>query len=346
MTEDEPRAEDLTAYKVCRAGDIVINRMRAFQGGLGLAKQDGIVSPDYMVLRLLPGVEPRYFHYLFRSKWFVGEMTARLRGIGGTDQGNVRTPRIGPEDLGDIVVSLPSAEEQRSIANFLDWETARLDALIDKKRRMMALLGERRISMIDTAVVSAAGTRRPVAALGSFVNGYPFKPDDFTTDGLPVIRIRQLVDPAAPVDRYNGTVPERVRLRDGDVVFSWSGSLEVRLWDRGPAILNQHLYRVVPAPGIDRLWLRFALDSTTRLFAGLMHGSAMTHITQPMMKDVRIPVPDLMNQVQMARSLDATARKLDQTCQVLSAQIDLLREHQQTLILASVRGDLELSAAA
>lgn len=142
VTDDEARADDLSSYKRCATDDIVLNRMRAFQGAIGIAPQAGIVSPDYLVLRIVKG-EPRFFHHLFRSAWFVGEMTSRLRGIGGSDQGNVRTPRINAEELGEIRISLPSLPEQHAIADHLDAETARIDALIEKKRRIVAVLHQR-----------------------------------------------------------------------------------------------------------------------------------------------------------------------------------------------------------
>jgi type I restriction enzyme S subunit len=140
LTDDEPRADDLADYKRCEPGDVVLNRMRAFQGAIGVAPQPGIVSPDYVVLRLVPHADAQFFHHLFRSRWFVSKMAARLRGIGSLDQGNVRTPRINVEDFGEIELTLPPAAEQRAIAAFLDRETGRLDGLIKKKRSLIARL--------------------------------------------------------------------------------------------------------------------------------------------------------------------------------------------------------------
>src|SRR6266487_4088305 len=81
IAEGPSRAEDLSNYKVCQPGDIVLNRMSAYQGAVGRSPQIGIVIPDYMVLRPSSEVEGRYLHHLFRSQWFVGQMTSRLRGI-------------------------------------------------------------------------------------------------------------------------------------------------------------------------------------------------------------------------------------------------------------------------
>ena len=86
--------------------------------------------------------------------------------------------------------------------------------------------------------------------IAEYINGYPFKPADLGEVGLPVIRIKQLLDPTEPVDRTNTDTPDRCLLRDGDIVFSWSGTLAVRIWNRGPAKLNQHLFRVVEKKGV------------------------------------------------------------------------------------------------
>jgi type I restriction enzyme, S subunit len=129
MTDKLPRAEELAAYKCCRSGDIAVNRMRAFQGGLGRVPVDGIVSPDYTVLRPHRDTDTSFLHHLFRSTWFVGEMTARLRGIGNADQGNVRTPRINFTELGGIRVPTPPLDEQTRLATELDRSAAQLEAL-------------------------------------------------------------------------------------------------------------------------------------------------------------------------------------------------------------------------
>ena len=90
-----------------------------------------------------------------------------------------------------------------------------------------------------------------VMYLADFVNGNAYKPADFGDSGTPVVRIKQLLDETAEFDL--APVPPRpVWLEDGDLVFSWSATLAVRFWNRGKALLNQHLFRVDVHPGIDR----------------------------------------------------------------------------------------------
>ena len=149
----EYRADDLSSYKKCSPGDIAINRMRAFQGGVGVVGQTGVVSPDYTVLQIGSRISPDYLHYVMRSSWFVSEMTRRLRGIGTTDQGQVRTPRINFADLGRIEVPVPPRQEQDDLALDLASQEASLTHAVDLQARQVALLSERRHALV-TAVVA------------------------------------------------------------------------------------------------------------------------------------------------------------------------------------------------
>lgn len=148
-----PRADDLANYKRCRRDDIILNRMRAFQGGIGRAPSDGVVSPDYAVLRPSDMGLADYLHHLLRSPWFVGQMQQRLRGIGGADQGNVRTPRVNWDDLRTVVVPSPPLNAQRRLAERLDAEledTRKIEKVIE---RQLLALQEHRQTLITAAVV-------------------------------------------------------------------------------------------------------------------------------------------------------------------------------------------------
>ena len=152
LTDKEPRADDLALYKCCEPEDLVLNRMRAFQGGIGIAPMFGIVSPDYTVMRAGQGVLPEYLHYLMRSPWFVGQMTRRLRGVGGVDQGNVRTPRVNFADLGLIRVPSPSIEAQRVSVHDIRAEANHLQSLRALVTRQVERLSEHRVALITAAV--------------------------------------------------------------------------------------------------------------------------------------------------------------------------------------------------
>lgn len=160
--------------------------------------------------------------------------------------------------------------------------------------------------------------------LARYENGFAFKPEDFGPTGTPVVRIRQLVDPDAEIDLTERQIPSRYLLHDQDLVFSWSGSLAVQMWDRGPAWLNQHLFKVVPATDVDHRWLRWTIEASIQHFLGMMHGSAMTHLTHDMLKQLRVLVPDLDEQRRIADFLDAETARIDQLAKLRASQTEAL----------------------
>lgn len=143
---------DLSRYKVVRAGEIVLNRMRAFQGGLGKAPTDGLVSPDYAVLRPRAELTAEWAEYIMRSPEFVNSMSQWLRGIGAADQSNVRTPRINVRDLFGLSIPLPSCDEQTRITDHLDEVTREVNAMLAKVADLKSLLLERRSALITDVV--------------------------------------------------------------------------------------------------------------------------------------------------------------------------------------------------
>lgn len=160
LHDKEPRSSKLANYKAVRAGNIVLNRMRAFQGALGEVFSAGVVSPDYMVMAVRETASSRYLVYLMKSQWFVSEMSARLRGIGSEEQGTTRTPRINPKDFANIRVPLPALEEQREVVDYLERETAEIGAAINDAKQAIALSKERRAALISAAVTGKIDVRK------------------------------------------------------------------------------------------------------------------------------------------------------------------------------------------
>lgn len=134
---------DLSKYKVAHAGDVVVNRMRAFQGGLGQAQVSGLVSPDYAVLRPEGDLTASWAEYVMRSPQFIEMMAQWARGIGGVEQGNVRTPRINVRDLLALPIPLPPPAERDRVTAHLDGVTGRIDGMLANIATLRELLVER-----------------------------------------------------------------------------------------------------------------------------------------------------------------------------------------------------------
>lgn len=154
-----------------------------------------------------------------------------------------------------------------------------------------------------------------LGAVAEYVNGFPFKPEQLSETGTPVIRIKQLLDPAEPVDRTTIDVPDRCVLREGDIVFSWSGTLAVRIWTRGEAFLNQHLFRVLPSPEIDKSLLPLVIEHAIKDLIEKSHGTTMKHITKQTLLPHEIFLPPFEEQrriVDLVASVDAFIAALEQ----------------------------------
>lgn len=151
-TSKQSASEDLSHYKITTPGQIVLNRMRAFQGGLGQTRLDGLVSPDYAVLEMLPSLTPDWAERVMRTPEFVNKMTQSLRGIGTPDGTNTRTPRINVRDLLELTIPLPAFDEQKRIADHLDQVIGRIDAMLAKVDELKSLLAERRATLVSDVV--------------------------------------------------------------------------------------------------------------------------------------------------------------------------------------------------
>jgi type I restriction enzyme S subunit len=154
----------------------------------------------------------------------------------------------------------------------------------------------------------------PLIALADYLNGYAFKPEDHTDEGLPIIRIEQLKDDNAEIDHYNKSVPENNLIRNGDLIFSWSASLFLRIWDRGDAILNQHLFKVVPYDDVDKRYLKYCIEFNLPKLANSSHGSTMKHITRKELKRFHVSLPsEKTEQEKIAKILATIDRAIAQT---------------------------------
>ena len=140
-------AESKAGYKICRKGDLVINTLWAWMGAMGIAPLNGIVSPSYHVYEL--GSEllcPDYLDALTRVNLFAQEVTRYSKGVWSSRL------RLYPEGFFEVFLPVPPIAEQRAIADYLDQETARLDALMAKIEDTVILLRERRAALVAGAV--------------------------------------------------------------------------------------------------------------------------------------------------------------------------------------------------
>jgi type I restriction enzyme, S subunit len=142
----ESTAEDFNTYKVARRGDVAFNKMRMWQGAVGVAPQDGLVSPDYVVAEPTGAFLPEYAGLLFRTGMFSAECARRSHGIVWDRL------RLYWDGFREIELPLPSERVQAEIIAHIKEEAAKLDAVVLATKRSVSLLQERRAALIAAAV--------------------------------------------------------------------------------------------------------------------------------------------------------------------------------------------------
>jgi type I restriction enzyme S subunit len=142
----ESTAADFNTYKVARHGDIAFNKMRMWQGAVGVAPVDGLVSPDYTVAEAKPELSAEYAGYLFRTEAFSAECARNSQGI------TWDRLRLYWDGFRDIFIPLPPLAEQDDILRHISTETAKIDRLRAATENSITLLKERRAALITAAV--------------------------------------------------------------------------------------------------------------------------------------------------------------------------------------------------
>ena len=155
-------------------------------------------------------------------------------------------------------------------------------------------------------------------ALADYVNGYPFKPRDWTTVGLPIVCIAQMTDVTVAFDYFADPLPPDYRIDSGDLLFSWSATLTALIWQRGPAYLNQHIYKVIARNGNDLGFLHHLLNQLIDLLANQSHGTTMKHITRGDLLPYPVTVPPLTEQSRIAAVLDTVDEAIAKTETVIA----------------------------
>jgi type I restriction enzyme S subunit len=139
-------AETTEGYKVCLAGDLVINTLWAWMGAMGVAPVNGIVSPAYNVYQPGPRLDPIFVDALVRMPVLAQEVTRYSKGVWSSRL------RLYPEGFFRVVFPVPPMDEQRDIVGHIAAETSKLDALRSATERTIALLKERRAALIASTV--------------------------------------------------------------------------------------------------------------------------------------------------------------------------------------------------
>ena len=284
-----------TFTKIFRKGDVLFGRRRAYLKKAAVAPFDGICSGDITVIEADPDkILPELLPFIIQNDdlfdFAVGKSAGSL------------SPRVKWEHLKNYEFELPDMNKQKELAEIL-W------AIDDTKKSYQKLIAATD-ELVKSQFIALFGTEdnHPedveyvrLGDLASYINGYAFKPDDWTTSGLPIVRIQNLTGTNEGYNYYEGKYPSQVEINNGDILISWSASLGVYLWNGGKAILNQHIFKVdfnkLP---VNKDYFMVAVSQKLAEMGDKTHGATMKHIVKKDFDNTLVAYPQKDAQLKFA----------------------------------------------
>ncbi len=355
-------SEDLSNYKMVYPGYLVMNKMKMWQGSLGISDYQGIVSPAYIVCKLSGNFDSKYLHTLLRATPFKTYYNRVSRGI-----------RVGQwdmsfSDFSSLKIFLPNLQEQQQIVRYLDWKTSQINHLIHGYERLISLLEERKTAVINEAVTK--GIRKGVAMKDSCVDWigqmpahwnlervrqfFHIKKDIAGTEGYDVLSITQ-----------SGIKKKDITSNEGQMANDYSnyqfvnpGEFAMNHMDLLTGYIGLSPYFGVTSPDYrvfaindaemcdSEYYLKvFQIGYRRHIFFKFGHGAASKGRWRLPAKEFLnyvIPVPPIQEQKEIAAHIADEIGKLDTIIERITKETELLRERRTRLISDVVTGAFDV----
>jgi type I restriction enzyme S subunit len=356
---------DLTSYQVVKPGRVVANKMKTWQGSIAVSSYEGIVSPAYMVFDADPTIYGRFLHYLLRSRPYVAEYGRLSYGV-RPGQWDLRW-----DDLRDVRLLIPGRDTQRLIADFLDRETSRIDALVEAKRKLIGFLAEKRTALITHAVTKGLDSTVPLKDSGvDWIGSVPahwhigplrrwwevldckHRTATYVDAGIPIVGTPDVRQGRLSLEKAKHTteadfldLTEGHRLpHRGDIIYSRNASLgQAAYVDSDERFCMGQDVCLIRSQNESDLFLMYALGSKVVVsqVETLVVGATFKRINVDQIRNLLVLRPPREEQVQIAKHLDRLDSTLRRLEQMIRDQLTLLAEYRQALITAAVTGQLD-----
>ena len=310
-------------------------------------------------------VEPRFLRYVCLTRDFIDAVDASTFGS--------KMPRADWDFIGNMPVPVPPIQQQRAIADYLDRETARLDALVAAKHRVLGLLAEKRRALITRAVTRGLDPRAPLREsgvpwlgeipahwelkrlkhVGRAIIGLTFDPADTVTDGsgVLVLRASNVRDQRVVLEDNLFVlmdIPEVLRTREGDILIcSRSGSRALigknAMIDHASAGLTFGTFMTVFRSSHNE-YLFYIFNSPLFDYqAGAFSTSTINQLTVETLNGMEVPLPPPSEQKAIVATLRDKTSQLDRVAAATEQSIALLKERRAALVAAAVTGQREVA---
>ena len=349
------------------AGDVLFGKLRPYLAKAARPAFSGVSTSE--VLALCP-VECTQSYLLFSLL-----TDSFIRWFGAHTYGT-RMPRVGPDQVGNSFISLPPSSEQRDIANFLDRETAKIDALLANKEQLIELLQEKRTALITRAVTKGLDPNVSMKDTGvEWLGEIPAHWEivalrrrweiidckhvtvPFVDQGIPLASVRETQSFELNLSNARHTTCEWYAMlvegkrspRRGDLVYCRNvsvGSAAFVNTDERFA-MGQDVCTIRSA-WENQKWLNYYLCSNTmsNQLATILVGSTFDRINVSEIRELITPVPPRQQQDDITAFLDCESAKIDALVTKVREAIDRLKELRTALISAAVTGKIDVRETA
>ncbi|ECP4379866.1 restriction endonuclease subunit S [Campylobacter upsaliensis] len=347
--------DDLQGYKIARVNDLVLNKMNAVIGSLGVSKYDGLVSPIYLVLYIEnPNYLIAYYSYLFQTKSIQKFLRKFAYGIMEIRES------IDYLEFKKMFLPTPPLQEQKEIAAFLDSKCEKIQNYIEKKQKLITLLQEKKQALINEAVTK--GLNPNIESKNSGIEYLGLIPHHWEVKKLKylaTLRNQKSNDSDFKVGLENIESQTGKYISTNEVVFEDSGIYfykndilfgklrpylaKVFLADREGVCVSEFLV-LTPKKQCGN-FLKFLMLSPLFISVvdGSTYGSKMPRASWEFIGNLKIPLPPLHEQKEIAAFLDSKVAQIDSAIEKTKKQIELIKEYKNTLIDEAVCGRIACS---
>lgn len=361
LTNHNQTAEDRSIYQLVDDGWLVVNRMKAWQGSVGVSSLRGIVSGHYICFRPQHSEDDRFLHYLLRSPRMTAVFLSISRGV---RPGQIE---IDNDDLAAVKLELPEVEQQRRIADLLDDRVGRIDRIIAARRKQSAVLAavlQSDLQSLQDRLSERFGDTRLGHLIASIEQGWSPQADGIAAEENEwgVVRsgcVNGGVFRPADNKRLPGDLRPRpeYEINDGDLLMSRaSGSLDligsvavVPPNTRRKLLLCDKIYRIIPTSDWNPTYFAHMLRthrSREQIRVNVSGAEGMANnLPAGAVRDLRIPVAPQSDQRDTVEAADQMARTHHTAAIALVQSIGLLTEYKSSLITAAVTGELDITAS-
>lgn len=358
----------ISSFRHVDSNNFVIS-LRSFEGGIEYSSYVGCVSPAYTVLRSEKDIAPGYFKYLLKSEPYIAALQASTDSLRDGKS-------ISYEQFGAIPLPYPQPEVQSVIASFLDYETAKIDALIEKQQQLIELLKEKRQAVISHAVTKGLNPNAPMKDSGvewlgevpahwgmtkfhyeiDLLEGPGILANDFHDEGVPLLRIQNVKDDFVSSEYKTYLSPSKVRSKwdhfrvsQGDLIISCSattGLVSEVGDDTAGAVPYTGLIRLRPQvkASITKEFIRYLVQSDLffEQIKLLQSGSTIQHFGPYHLQQMHITLPPIAEQEEISNTVKEKSAHLDKLISIADQQIELMQERRTALISAAVTGKIDV----